>query len=657
MLNRHGIAKRAPGGGFKLLDLPLPFNSVEQRTLLPDGNGGMWIGLWGGLHKLDDDEVRPFLHQETFAGRLIQYLATDSEGALWVGTAQSGVFRLYEDRLQQFTTKEGLGNNSVRGIYPDRHDSGTVWLATEGGGLSRYRAGRLQTVTSAHGLHMDLLHNITEDYRGRLWMSTNFGIFSVQKQHINEVMDGQRRWFSSQVFGEKQGMNNAEGNGGYQNSFILREDGYLLYATQGGVAIFDTNAIHDTGEEIRTVIEEFIHMPGEESIRYAFPEKVMLQPQQNDFTIRYTGVRFKGSENIRFRYKLEGYDNDWIQADNIRTATYTNMPPGSYTFKVQAGNQEEAGYASVDITVPAAFFQTDWFIMMCALLAAGLIYGGYRYRLRRYEIQEQKLTRKIEARTAELEQEKEAAVARTKLIGEQATELRELNAVKDKFFSIVAHDLRSPFSGIHGLLEVLHKEGGDMSQQEKEELILALYQSSESYQSLLQNLLSWSGLQMKHAAPELERLNAINLIQNVCSIFDSSLVGKKLRLEIEHQHNPLWVQADKNMMHTVIRNLLSNAIKFSYTDAVIQIRSFTEEKTACIEIRDFGTGIDDEKLQDLFTLGKTTSEKGTSNETGTGLGLILCKDMLSSMGGNIHAKSTKGKGSTFTVRIPIDGSF
>jgi signal transduction histidine kinase/ligand-binding sensor domain-containing protein len=659
-LNRHGIAKRSPGEAFRLLDLPLPLQSVEQRALLPDVNGGMWVGLWGGLYKLKDDELQPFPHQETFDGLLVQYLALDTDGALWVGTAQSGVFRLHEDQLQQFTTTEGLGNNSVRGIYPDRYAPGTVWLATEGGGLSRYREGRLQTVSSAQGLHMDLLHNITEDYRGRLWMSTNFGIFFVQKQHINEVMDGQRRWFSSQVFGEKQGMDNAEGNGGYQNSFFLREDGYLLYATQGGVAFFDTNTIIDTTEEIRTVIEEFSHMPGDKNVRYAFPEKVMLQPQQNDFTISYTGISFKDPENLRFRYKLEGYDNDWIEAGKIRTASYTNMPPGSYTFKVQAGNtalNEEAGYASVDITVPAAFFQTDWFFMMCALLAAGLVYGGYRYRLRRYEAQEQELTRKIETRTAELEQEKEAAVERTRLIGEQASELRELNAVKDKFFSIVAHDLRSPFSGIHGLLEVLHNEAARMSPREREELISTLYQSSESYKRLLQNLLSWSRLQMKHATPEPVSLNAVSLIRNVCNIFDSSLKRKKLRLEIVHDHNPLWVQADKNMMHTVVRNLLSNAIKFSYKGSFIHIRSFAEKETACIVIRDFGTGIDAEKLDNLFTLEKTTSEKGTSNETGTGLGLILCKDMLSAMGGSIHAVSTKGKGSTFTVRIPVDGSF
>lgn len=661
-VNRNGIAAIRTGEAVRLLDLPDDWRRLELRSMLVDPDDSIWVGAWGGLYKINNDELVSFPHQEAFAGLLIQHLAFDHNGGLWVATAQNGVFYLKGEEIRNYTTAQGLGLNAVRGIYADRYEPGTVWFATEGGGLSRYRQGRLQTLTVAQGLHHNLLHNITEDFHGRLWMSTNNGIFYINKDEAIAVLDGSTNWASPRVFQETEGMLNAEGNGGFQNSFLLRPDGLLLFATQGGVAVFETGRIKRREDQPRLVIEELVLFSAtktdERERIFRFPEFVELKPGKNDFSIRYTAIAFRSASEIRFQYMLEGYDQTWIDAGFRRGATYTNLPPGHYTFMVRLEGSN--GYdptastmAKLGITIAPAYYQTNWFYGFMSLFFALVIYGGHRYRIRHLLRQEAILTRKVEARTTELKQEKEAALVQKAIIAEQADQLQELNAVKDKFFSVIAHDLKGPYSGIDGLIEMLHVHGEELSETQQREVIGMLAGASENFSKLLENLLTWARIQMKQAKPEIQLLDATEAISSTLAVFDLLLSRKNIRISYDHPTEPLMIRADANMLSTILRNLIGNAVKFSFEHSEIKIRLTREGDYCCISIQDHGTGISEAQIQKLFQLETTFSYKGTANESGTGLGLILCKDMTEAMGGTISLSSKVGEGTTFTVCLPL----
>lgn len=661
-VNRNGIAAIRTGEAVRFLDLPVDWRRLELRSMLADSDDSIWIGAWGGLYKMINEELVSFTHQEAFDGLLIQHLAFDEDGGLWVATAQGGVFYLRGEEIRNYTTADGLGINAVRGIYADRYEPGTVWFATEGGGLSRYRQGRLQTLTVAQGLHHNLLHNITEDFYGRLWMSTNNGIFSINKDEAAAVMEGRTNWVSSRVFRETEGMLNAEGNGGFQNSFLLRTDGLLMFATQGGVAVFETGRIQRREEQPRLVIEELVLFSAtktdERERIFRFPEFVDLKPGNNDFSIRYTAVAFRSAPGIRFQYMLVGYDQNWIDAGFRRVATYTNLPPGNYTFRVRLGGSNgydpaASNMASLRITIAPAYYETSWFYGFIALLISLMIYGGHRYRVRHLLRQEAILTSKVEARTTELEQEKEAALGQKAIIAEQADQLQQLNAVKDKFFSVIAHDLKGPYSGINGLIEMLHENAEELSETQQKEVIRMLAGASENFSKLLENLLTWARIQMKQARPEIQPLDAAEAISSTIAVFDLLLGRKNIRISYDHPTEPLWINADANMLSTILRNLIGNAVKFSFEHSEIKIRLTPEDGYCCISIQDHGTGISEAQIQKLFQLETTFSYKGTANESGTGVGLILCKDMTEAMGGTISLSSKEGEGTTFTIRFPL----
>lgn len=655
-INKLGIGRLNDQNKFQLLNLSGINPGTELRSMLAGPDNELWIGSWGALHKMVEGELIPFPHQQAFENLLIQYLVYDDAGGLWVATAQSGVFCLKDDELRHYTTAQGLGNNSVRGIYPDRYEPGTVWFATEGGGLSRYRDGEIKTMDVTQGLHRNLLHNITEDFHGRLWMSTNSGIFYLYKDQANAVLDGDLRWLFSHLFTENKGMLNAEGNGGFQNSFLFREDGMLLYATQGGVAILDTNTIETQVHPVRTIIEQITAFDGNKTKTTEFPENIVLEPGKNDFSIRFTGITFSNADQLRFRYMLEGYDKGWIDAVQERIATYTNLPPRTYVFRVTTDDQidqPEASYTSVTITIAPAFYQTWWFFGLCLLLFAGLIYGGHRYRIRYYLRLEMNLSKKVEQRTIELQAEKEAALTRQNLIEQQAAELQKLNAVKDKFFSVIAHDLRGPFSGMAGLIDMLKDDFDKMQDIQQKEIIGLLSGASQNFGKLLENLLTWARMQIKHSKPELTKQDLTEIITESTRVLELMMNRKNIKLLLRNEQTPLWVIADPNMLDAVIRNLAGNAVKFSYKNSVVRITTSKTDGYAIIQVQDYGTGISEKQLQKLFNLETTFSYKGTSNESGTGLGLILCKEMLEAMGGSIALTSKEGEGTTFTCKIPL----
>jgi len=229
-------------------------------------------------------------------------------------------------------------------------------------------------------------------------------------------------------------------------------------------------------------------------------------------------------------------------------------------------------------------------------------------------------------------------------------ELKELNKTKDKFFSIIAHDMRSPFQGLMGYSEILSNEYSTLSDEEKMFFIKSIDELSHNTYNLLENLLEWSRIQTGKIIydPTDLKLHA-ELIPTV-NLLTQTAKNKDILLNCLIDDNIL-VKADKNMLQTIIRNLVSNAIKFTNSGGKITISSRVVNNSVELSVKDTGVGIRKENLQNLFKVDKSISTKGTANEEGSGLGLILCKEMIQMNGGTIWIESEPGKGTTFLFTL------
>lgn len=229
--------------------------------------------------------------------------------------------------------------------------------------------------------------------------------------------------------------------------------------------------------------------------------------------------------------------------------------------------------------------------------------------------------------------------------------LEESNLAKDKFFSVIAHDLRNPFHGLVGLSQVLVEDYEVMDKEKIKRFHNLVYQSAKQGYQLVLNLLEWTRTQTGRMTFAPEKLDISRIITDNIRLAQSIAASKNIK--IVNQTEPgLLVEADYNMIHTVFRNLLSNAIKFSHTGGEIVVNSKHDDKHIRIDIRDNGIGMDQKTLDNLFKIDISQSSTGTQGETGTGLGLILCREFVSRHKGDITVKSEKGKGAVFSVSLP-----
>jgi PAS domain S-box-containing protein len=233
------------------------------------------------------------------------------------------------------------------------------------------------------------------------------------------------------------------------------------------------------------------------------------------------------------------------------------------------------------------------------------------------------------------------------------TELVEINAVKDKFFSIISHDLRSPLGGLMGVLEILEEGYDSMEEGEKREIITEAASSSKLAFNLMENLLQWSRIQTGKIPYEPEKIEVLPVLEKLESLFIQNLKNKEINLIIDVQSG-ISVFADVKMTETILRNLISNAIKFTNVKGTITAAAECKENFIILEIRDTGIGIDPKDLPKLFRMDVSFTTKGTSKETGTGLGLILCKELVERQGGEIWVESSKGIGTSFYFRLPAE---
>ena len=237
-------------------------------------------------------------------------------------------------------------------------------------------------------------------------------------------------------------------------------------------------------------------------------------------------------------------------------------------------------------------------------------------------------------------------------IQEQRDFLKQLNKTKDKFFSIIAHDLKNPFNSIKGFTELLIENSGEYDEEKRLKFLRVIKDSTNKASILLNNLLIWASSQSGNLDYNPKKTVLVNDVLDVVSLLEIQAIKKEIDIYNNVDHN-LLVNADENMLNTVLRNLISNAIKFTKPQGEIKISTIQDKNMVEVSIIDNGVGISEEEIKDLFSIDVKNTHKGTANETGSGLGLVLCKDFVEKQGGKIWVNSTLGKGTEFVFSIPL----
>jgi len=366
-------------------------------SLAQDLNGDLWIGTAEGLCRLGRGSAHPVAVGGEGEHSVIVSLLASRDGSLWTSAIDRGLARLHNGEWRRFTG--GLPEEFVTSMYED--SLGTIWLGTNGGGLCRFKAGRFTVATVKQGLFSDTIFQILEDNQGNLWMSSNRGVFRVDKGQLNDLAEDKRNSVDSFAYGKADGMKSAECTGNNQPAGWKTRDGRLWFPTIKGVAIVDPRHLTSNKKPPPVVLEEFI--ADKKSI--PFGSTISLPPGTAQVELHFAGLSFVAPERVRYKYTLEGFDSGWIDAGTRRIAYYTNLSPGRYRFRVMACNNNgvwnEDGVAAA-FSIQPHFYQTAYYYAGCGLLVALCAAWVYRTRMAGIEANQRRLAVLVEARTKEL---------------------------------------------------------------------------------------------------------------------------------------------------------------------------------------------------------------------------------------------------------------
>jgi len=393
---------RFTGAGFQTYGVKEGLANGVILSLAADDDGSLWVGTADGLSQFRDGKFHAYSAAEGIAGRVIMCLQKTRDGSLWIGTVDGGLVRRKDGRFTTFGASDGLPPEFVDAIYED--GEGTLWLGTNGGGLCRREDGKFVNYTTRDGLPSNVIYHVMEDGNGYLWMSSSKGVFRLSREQLNSLASEGANRLQPFVYDKSDGMKSAECTGPNQPAAWKTGDGRMWFPTLKGVAVVDPAHLMMNRTPPPVVVESI----RADKTQVPLGAEIHLPPGRGEIEFHYAGLSFLAPGRVRYRYKLEGFDQDWIEAEGRRVAYYTNLGPGAYHFHVLASNNDgiwNGTGATVNLTLQPHFYQRAYFFAFCILTATLLGVAGYRLRMRQLTQREEDLVTLIDERTKELRQE------------------------------------------------------------------------------------------------------------------------------------------------------------------------------------------------------------------------------------------------------------
>jgi signal transduction histidine kinase/ligand-binding sensor domain-containing protein len=584
-------------GRFRDVGRTLVPKQTTIHAMLHDRTGALWLGSSTGLVRYDQDVLTTFTTADGLPANNVKAIIEAQDGRIWVGS-DGGLTSWQAGKLQHWTERDGLPAGVVRSLYEDV--DGVLWIGTYDSGLARYKDGRFSRFTTREGLYDDGVFQILEDRRGYLWMSSNRGIHRVRKQDLNAVADGTAASLTSLSLGKGDGLLNAECNGGTWPAGAIGPNGTLWFPTQDGVAVIDPETIAVTPRPVPTMIESVL------IDRRAVPldGPLRIVPGQRALEIQYTGLSLVNSERIRFRYRLNGLDREWVDAGTRRTAYYTHLPPGGYTFSVTAAGSDGVwtdAVASVAIRVVPPFWRTWWFLM--GAVVASLSAGGFAYHRRVAALEGARAAQETFAR---------------QLIASQEQERRRIAA--ELHDSLGQHLVVIKNRALLGSMT-----SGNGSKEQFDEISASATQSLDEVKHIAYNLRPY----------HLDKLGLATSLEALTERIGASS-GIEFTVEVPPMHGAVPKDQEINV-YRIVQESLNNIVKHSgATQASIDVVYHGRELV--ITIADTGKGFD--------------AKAAKAPMIGSGFGLTGVAERVGMLGGRHSVVSSPGQGTTVTIVLP-----
>lgn len=632
--------------------------SNRVMSFSEDAHGKIWIGTFSnGLHnyslaegKFGYVDDKKFNDLKTNRAE-IRKVMVDCENTIWVATT-SGLFKRQansddafhkiELKPEQFKPNgQNISVDVIVSLYEDSEHN--VWIGTDGAGVWKYNCSNdaLTWYNEEQGLKQETIATIIEADDGKLWMAGNKGLscFDKSKQKITnyDINDG----LLSNEFNF--------------NAAFKDTDGTLYFGNYKGINVVRPSAIPRNINKPEIYFTDFkVHNKSVKNYEKNDPlKKVISETQhvtldygQSVFTIEYMGINYTRPEKNQYAYYLEGLEEDWNFVGNNRSATYTNLSPGNYTFNLKAANNDglwNDEIKTLSLTILAPWWKTKLAIVL--YLLAIILFSTWMYRLLRERIREKRLV----------------AFERTKRIQEE-----ELNNKKIQFFTNISHEFRTPLTLILNPLKDIMISATPSLPKDVQEKHAIIYKNAARLKRLIDELMDFRKLQLNKFSVKVSKIDINSFIKEISDHFTEEASLKNIALLIESHNTPIYLWSDSGMLEKVIFNILSNAFKVTPENGAITISVFQSPNHFCfplvenkilpcleITIEDTGSGINQEEVKKIFNRFYQIKNMNSQYYGGTGIGLEVVRNFVELLKGEIIIESEEAIGTKFKILLPL----
>jgi signal transduction histidine kinase/ligand-binding sensor domain-containing protein len=560
------------------------------RSLYVGSHGALWIGTRRGLSRYQNGSFKTWTALDGLGSDLIGAMVEGRDGSLWIGTL-GGLSRFRDGRFTNLTTRDGLSSNVVTALYEDR--DGTLWIGTNDGGLNRWRNGRVARLESQPMPQRVL--GILEDGSGYLWISSNSGVYRASREGLNRMAEGGAPG-EVMRFGVADGMRISECSSGGHPGAVRLSDGSLWFATLKGIARVDPEHMPVNRVAPQVAIEQV----SVDDTPQASIEDLTVAPGHGHYEFDYAGLSYVAPQKVEYRYQLEGFDRNWVDAGTRRAAYYTNLPHGHYTFRAIARNNDgvwSEAAAAAALTVEPHIYQTVWFRLLVLVAIAMLGYALWRRRLLHVE-------REFQA-----------------VLGERTRIAREIHDTLAQGFVAVSVQLE--------LVAQLMRNSVDAAREQLERAQTLVRSSLDDARTSIWELRSQGG--------EREDL-AARILKMAEELTARAHAKARVQMQVKGTNHPLDEDVERELTR-IAREAVANAVRHSDAENIV-VRLEFEGSMFGMEIRDDGRGF------------AGTPPDGSSGH----FGLTGMQERASAIGATLTVESGPGKGTAVRLVLAAERS-